>query len=135
MGFMDKLKGTAKHAINPVGRMGEREIGMQLGGGHQIAFELTVHGADGDDAVSTSQSMHEQTPAGVASLEPLESHREPLAVRTLSDASRKVQRSAVELLQELEHRPVVLLEEQSGHPNLIVRGDANQVLVECPVMD
>ncbi len=87
MGFMDKLKGTAKQAINPVGQKGERdkimrinqsgidgratvdamrEVGTQLGGGHQMEFELTVHGVDGDYAVSTSQSMHEQTLTGIA---------------------------------------------------------------------
>ena len=64
MGFLDKLKGTAKQAINPVGQAGERnkimrlnqvgvqtaatvdsmkEIGTQFGGGHQIEFNLTVH--------------------------------------------------------------------------------------------
>lgn len=87
MGFMDKLKGTAKQAVNPGGQMKERdkitkinasgvdatatvdsmqEVGSQLGGGHQIDFELTVHPADGADyAVSTSQSMHEQSLKGV----------------------------------------------------------------------
>jgi len=84
---MDKLKGTAKQAVNPGGQMKERdkitkinasgvdatatvdsmqEVGSQLGGGHQIDFELTVHPADGADyAVSTSQSMHEQSLKGV----------------------------------------------------------------------
>ena len=43
-----------------------REVGSQLGGGHQIEFELTVHPATGEDyKVSTSQSMHEQTLQGV----------------------------------------------------------------------
>ena len=87
MGFMDKLKGTAKQAVNPGGQMKERdkitkinasgvdatatvdsmeEVGSQIGGGHQIDFELTVHPADGGDyAVKTSQSMHEQTLKGV----------------------------------------------------------------------
>lgn len=87
MGFMDKLKGTAKQAVNPGGQMKERdkiqkinasgvdatatvdsmeEVGSQLGGGHQIDFQLTVHPADGTDyQVSTSQSMHEQTLKGV----------------------------------------------------------------------
>ena len=87
MGFMDKLKGTAKQAVNPGGQMKERdkitkinasgvdatatvdsmeEVGSQIGGGHQIDFELTVHPADGADyAVKTSQSMHEQTLKGV----------------------------------------------------------------------
>jgi hypothetical protein len=87
MGFMDKLKGTAKQAVNPGGQMKERdkitkinaagvdatatidsmeEVGSQLGGGHQIDFELTVHPADGADyTVKTSQSMHEQTLKGV----------------------------------------------------------------------
>jgi hypothetical protein len=87
MGFLDKLKGTAKQAVNPGGQMKERdkitkinasgvdatatvdsmkEVGSQIGGGHQIDFELTVHPAGGGDyKVATSQSMHEQTLAGV----------------------------------------------------------------------
>ena len=87
MGFMDKLQGTAKQAVNPGGQMKERdkiakinasgvdatatvdsmtEVGSQIGGGHQIDFELTVHPAGGDDyKVATSQSMHEQTLKGV----------------------------------------------------------------------
>ena len=87
MGFMDKLKGTAKQAVNPGGQMKERdkitkinssgvdatatvdsmeEVGSQLGGGHQIDFELTVHPSGGADyKVATSQSMHEQSLAGV----------------------------------------------------------------------
>jgi hypothetical protein len=88
MGFLDKLKGTAKQAVSPGAQMGERdkimrinqsgvearatvdsmrEVGSQLGGGHQIEFELTVHPAAGEDyKVATSQSMHEQTLQGVA---------------------------------------------------------------------
>ena len=87
MGFMDKLKGTAKQAVNPGGQMKERdkiqkinasgvdatatvdsmeEVGSQLGGGHQVDFQLTVHPAAGADyQVATSQSMHEQTLKGV----------------------------------------------------------------------
>jgi hypothetical protein len=88
MGFLDKLKGTAKQAMNPVGQAGERdtimrinkvgvqttatvnsmkEVGTQLGGGHQIDFDLTVHpdgGADYD--VHVSQSLHDATMQGVA---------------------------------------------------------------------
>jgi hypothetical protein len=89
MGFLDKLRGTAKQAVNPRAQMGERdkimrinesgiegratvvgmrEVGTQLGGGHEIEFQLTVHPAGGgaDYAVSTRQSMHEQTLRGVA---------------------------------------------------------------------
>jgi hypothetical protein len=88
MGFLDKVKGTAKQAMNPVGQAGERnkimrlnqagvqtpatvkamrEVGTQLGGGHQIEFELTVHPAGGDDYhVQVSQSMHDATLQGVA---------------------------------------------------------------------
>ncbi|HEY4347145.1 MAG TPA: hypothetical protein VGM80_06105 [Gaiellaceae bacterium] len=87
MGFLDKLKGTAKQAMNPVGQMGERdkimkinksgidgratvnsmkELGTQIGGGHEMEFDLTVKGAGGDYQVTTKQSMHEQTLAGVA---------------------------------------------------------------------
>jgi hypothetical protein len=87
VGFLDKLKGTAKQAVNPGGQMKERdkitkinasgvdatatvdsmkEVGSQIGGGHQIDFELTVHPTGGADySVATSQSMHEQTLAGV----------------------------------------------------------------------
>lgn len=87
MGFMDKLKGTAKQAVNPGGQLKERdkiakinssgidatatvesmrEVGSQLGGGHQIDFDLTVHPPSGADYhVSTSQSMHDVTLAGV----------------------------------------------------------------------
>ena len=87
MGFLDKLKGTAKQAVNPGGQLKERdkiakinasgidatatvdsmrEVGSQIGGGHQIDFELTVHPPGGADySVATGQSMHEQTLAGV----------------------------------------------------------------------
>jgi hypothetical protein len=88
MGFMDKLKGTAKQAVNPGGQMKERDkiakinssgldatatvdsmeqVGSQIGGGKQIDFELTVHPPDGgaDYAVATSQSMHEVSLKGV----------------------------------------------------------------------
>jgi hypothetical protein len=88
MGFLDKVKGTAKQAMSPGAQMGERdkiqrinqsgvearatvnsmrESGTQLGGGHQIEFELTVHPASGEDyRVSTSQSMHDATLQGIA---------------------------------------------------------------------
>lgn len=87
MGFMDKLKGTAKQAVNPGGQLKERdkiakinasgvdatatvdsmqEVGSQLGGGHQIDFELTVHPPGGADyKVATSQAMHEASLAGI----------------------------------------------------------------------
>jgi hypothetical protein len=87
MGFLDKVKGTAKQAVSPGGQMKERdklqkinasgvdatatvdsmeEVGSQIGGGHQIDFELTVHPAGGADyPASTSQSMHEVTLKGV----------------------------------------------------------------------
>jgi hypothetical protein len=52
-----------------VGRDGmwsDRPSRTQIGGGHQIDFEPTVHSAGGDDyKVATSQSMHEQTLKGV----------------------------------------------------------------------
>jgi hypothetical protein len=87
MGFLDKLKGTAKQAVNPVGQAGERdkimrinqvgvetpatvntmkEVGTQFGGGHQIEFDLTVHPSGGADyQVHTSQSMHDATLQGI----------------------------------------------------------------------
>lgn len=87
MGFLDKLKGTAKQAVNPTGQAAERdkimkinqsgvetratvnamqETGTQFGGGHQIDFDLTVHpdgGADYD--VHLSQSLHDVTLQGI----------------------------------------------------------------------
>jgi len=88
MGFLDKLKGTAKQAINPAGQAGERdkiarlnqvgvqttatvdsmkEVGTQLGGGHQIEFDLTVHPEGGTDyQAHVSQSLHDVTLKGVA---------------------------------------------------------------------
>ncbi len=88
MGFMDKMKGTAKQAMSPGAQMGERdkitkinqsgvearatvdsmqETGTQLGGGHQIDFQLTVHPPDGgaDYQVSISQSLHDATLQGI----------------------------------------------------------------------
>ena len=88
MGFLDKLKGTAKQALNPVGQAGERdkimrinkagvqtpatvnsmrEVGTQLGGGHQIEFGLTVHPQGGEDyQVHLSQSLHDVSLKGLA---------------------------------------------------------------------
>jgi len=87
MGFLDKLKGTAKQAVNPGGMTGERnkiqrlnqvgvmatatvnsmnETGTQFGGGHQIDFDLTVHPDGGADYnVKTSQSLHDATLQGI----------------------------------------------------------------------
>lgn len=88
MGFMDKLKGTAKQAINPVGQAGQRdkimrlnkvgvlqpavvdamtETGTQFGGGHQIEFDLTVQPDGGEPyKVHVSQSLHDATLQGIA---------------------------------------------------------------------
>jgi len=88
MGFLDKVKGTAKQAVSPGAQKGERdkimrlnefgvearatvnsmrETGTQLGGGHQIEFELTVHPPSGEDyPVNTEQSMHDMTLQGIA---------------------------------------------------------------------
>jgi hypothetical protein len=87
MGFLDKLKGTAKQAVNPAGQMGERnkimrinqagvqmsatvntmrEVGTQFGGGHQIEFDLTVHPESGADyQAHVSQSLHDATLNGI----------------------------------------------------------------------
>ena len=89
MGFLDKVKGTAQQAMNPGGQAAERdkimkinqsgvearatvnsmrETGTQLGGGHQMDFDLTVHPADGgaDYTASVSQSMHDASLQGIA---------------------------------------------------------------------
>lgn len=88
MGFLDKLKGTAKQAMNPVGQMGDRdkimklnkvgvltparvdsmkEVGTQFGGGHQIEFDLTVQPEAGESyQVHVSQSLHDATLQGIS---------------------------------------------------------------------
>src|SRR3954466_4421934 len=88
MGFLDKIMGTAKQAANPKAGMNERdkimkinksgvdgtatvdsmqETGTQLGGGHQIDFQLTVPPAGGANyKVARSQSLHDQTLQGIA---------------------------------------------------------------------
>jgi hypothetical protein len=88
MGFLDKLKGTAKQAVHPGQQMGERdkiqkinaegvegratvdsmaETGTSFGGGHDIQFELTVHPPGGEDyKCSTTQTMHDVTLEGIA---------------------------------------------------------------------
>ena len=88
MGFMDKLKGTARQAVNPVGQAGERdkimklnkvgvmtpatvdsmkEVGTQFGGGHQIEFDLTVQPEGGAPyQVHLSQSLHDATLQGIS---------------------------------------------------------------------
>ncbi len=88
MGFMDKLKGTAKQAFSPAEQAGTRdkimklnkvgvmtpavvdsmkEVGTQFGGGHQIEFDLTVHPEGGADyQVHVSQSLHDATLQGVS---------------------------------------------------------------------
>jgi hypothetical protein len=87
VGFLDKLKGTAKQAVSPGSQMNERdkimkinesgidgratvntmaELGSQFGGGKEMQFDLTVHGTGGDYPVTMTQSIHEQTLAGVA---------------------------------------------------------------------
>lgn len=87
VGFLDKLKGTAKQAVNPTGQAAERdkivkinqsgvetratvnsmqETGTQFGGGHQIDFDLTVHPNGGADyGVQVSQSLHDVTLQGI----------------------------------------------------------------------
>jgi hypothetical protein len=87
VGFLDKLKGTAKQAVSPGSQMNERdkimkinesgvdgratvnamnELGSQFGGGKEIEFDLTVHGAGGDYPLTMKQSIHEQALAGIA---------------------------------------------------------------------
>ena len=87
MGFLDKLKGTAKQAVSPGSQMGERnkiqkinasgvegratvnamrQLGTSFGGGNEIEFDLTVHPPSGDSyQVSTKQTVHGATLEGV----------------------------------------------------------------------
>jgi hypothetical protein len=88
VGFLDKLKGTAKQAMSPGAAFSERdkimrinevgverratvdsmrELGTQLGGGHEMEFELTVQGDGGATyRVTTRQSLHDATLQGIA---------------------------------------------------------------------
>jgi hypothetical protein len=95
MGFMDRLKGaaqqaagTATQAANPGGMASQRdkimrinkvgvetratvdsmqETGTQLGGGHKMEFDLTVHPDGGEDyAAHVSQALHDATLQGIA---------------------------------------------------------------------
>ncbi len=88
MGFLDKMKGTAKQAVSPGSQSAERdkimkinqsgvegratvnsmnEVGTSFGGGHEIQFELTVKGTDGaaDYNVSMTQTLHDATLTGI----------------------------------------------------------------------
>jgi hypothetical protein len=64
----DKIQRINQSGVDARATVDEmRETGTQLGGGHQIDFELTVHPASGEDYhVSTSQSMHDVTLQGIA---------------------------------------------------------------------
>ena len=88
MGFLDKLKGTAKQAFSPGSQMGERdkimkinesgverratvnsmkEVGQSFGGGHEIEFDLAVEGEGGQTyEVHLHQTMHDVTLNGIA---------------------------------------------------------------------
>ena len=41
------------------------ESGQSFGGGHELEFDLTVHGSGGDYQVHTHQTMHDVTLNGV----------------------------------------------------------------------
>lgn len=79
MGFLGKLKGTAKQAVSPGQMMGQRETAMRINqvgverpatvrsankvgsafGGDEYEFELEVEGADGTSyAATVRQAMH-----------------------------------------------------------------------------
>jgi hypothetical protein len=87
MGFLDKLKGTAQQAVHPGAMAGQRdkimrinktgvqtpatvdsmvETGTQLGGGHNLEFDLTVHPDGGADyQAHVSQTLHDVTLEGI----------------------------------------------------------------------
>jgi hypothetical protein len=87
VGFLDKLKGTAKQAMSPGAQMGERDkimkinqsgiertatvnsmeqTGESFGGGHEMHFDLTVEGDGGQTyEVHTHQTMHDVTLNGI----------------------------------------------------------------------
>ena len=68
-------------------------------------------------------------------LESLEAQREPIAIRTVLETAWQVDGSAVQPLQGLKHRAVVLPKQSLGHMQSIVRVDADQMSVERGVMN
>ena len=42
---------------------------------------------------------------------------------------------AVGALENLEHRPVLVFEQALSYPHLVIRGDADEVLIEGPMVD
>ena len=67
--------------------------------------------------------------------EALEAEREPLAVRLPGPAGGKHDGLLVEALEQLEHRPVLVLAQLSRDVDGVVGRDADEVLIEGAVMD
>ncbi len=66
-GERDKIMRISKSGVQMKATVGSmQEVGTQLGGGHQIEFDLTVHPDGGADyQVHVSQSLHDVTLKGV----------------------------------------------------------------------
>ena len=67
--------------------------------------------------------------------EDLEPHRKPVAIGPVPLARRQVQPPAVQALERLEHRAVVLRSQPLGDMHPVVGIDPDQVSVEGSVMD
>jgi hypothetical protein len=70
-----------------------------------------------------------------ALIESLESQGEPLRVRTEGSARGDMQLLPVEVLQELEHRPVLFVEKRPRNAHLVVRRYTDQLLIERTMMN
>jgi hypothetical protein len=68
-------------------------------------------------------------------LEALEAQREPVAIGAILCSARRMDDSAVQPLQGVEHRAVVLSEQPLGYMQPIVRVDTDQMSIEGSVMD
>jgi len=68
-------------------------------------------------------------------LKSFETQSEPVAIRTVLDAARQMDGSAVQTLQSFEHWAVFPHEQPLGNVQLIIRVDTDQMSVEGRVMD
>jgi hypothetical protein len=77
----------------------------------------------------------EETQAGSRRVKPLEPLREPVAIRAILEAARQINGSAVQPFQGFQHRAVILTKQPRGDMQPVVRVDADQMGVECSMMD
>jgi len=65
----------------------------------------------------------------------LEARSESLAVRAPLNAARQLDRCSLKALQDVEHWPVLIVEQPLGDVHLVVRRNTNQIVIEGAVMN